>query len=360
MIPTATKSIFQTRLLEWAKSNPRPMPWKAERNPYFIWLSEIILQQTRVAQGTSYYEKIISIYPDVFALAGTSEDELMKVWEGLGYYSRARNLHHTAKCIANEMNGVFPDTYDEILKLKGIGEYTAAAIASFAFDLPHAVVDGNVFRVLSRFFGIELPIDSNEGKKYFSRLANELLIKNKSAIYNQAIMDFGAIQCTPKSPDCDSCTLSENCQAKLKDQVKTLPLKDKKIKKSNRYFNYMLFIGDGFIWVGRREQKDIWQQLYEFPMLETKEPSTDINGLIRDFLAQNDIYQSLDSLPIISSGTYIQQLTHQKISAVFHEIQLNNDTLTFLQHWKKIMLRELKIFAFPRIIDLYLKEKNYL
>ncbi|MEM6964892.1 MAG: A/G-specific adenine glycosylase, partial [Bacteroidota bacterium] len=207
------KQFFTKQLLRWSETIDRPMPWKGEKNPYLIWLSEIILQQTRVEQGLPYFLKFKANYPTVHDLANAPEDEVMKLWEGLGYYSRARNLHFTAKFISKELNGIFPKNYDSILKLKGVGAYTAAAIASFAYDLPHAVVDGNVYRVLSRFFGIKTPIDTTEGKKQFTQLANELLVSDQAAKYNQAIMDFGAIQCMPKNPLCHECTFQTTCKA---------------------------------------------------------------------------------------------------------------------------------------------------
>ena len=204
------KHFFTKNLLKWFASHHRPMPWKGEKNPYLIWLSEIILQQTRVEQGLPYFLKFKENYPTVTDLANAPEDEVMRLWQGLGYYSRARNLHFTAKYIAYDLNGEFPNTYTEILKLKGVGAYTAAAISSFAYDLPNAVVDGNVYRVLARYFGIETPIDTTEGKKKFTKLAYELLDKKRPADYNQAIMDLGATQCTPKNPNCKNCPLNKN------------------------------------------------------------------------------------------------------------------------------------------------------
>ncbi|MCR9286527.1 MAG: A/G-specific adenine glycosylase [Bacteroidetes bacterium] len=226
------KQFFTKKLMEWFSQNHRPLPWKGEKNPYYVWLSEIILQQTRVEQGLPYFEKFKSTYPTVAGLANAPEDEVMKLWEGLGYYSRARNLHFTAKYISKELGGVFPSDFEGILKLKGVGPYTAAAIASFAFDLPHAVVDGNVYRVLSRFFGIEKAIDSTEGKKEFSKLAQTLIDTKQPANYNQAIMDFGATHCKPSSPNCGKCLMSLNCFAFKNSKIESLPFKSKKKKKT--------------------------------------------------------------------------------------------------------------------------------
>ena len=223
-----TKHFFTKNLMAWFATNHRPMPWKGEKNPYLIWLSEIILQQTRVEQGLPYFLKFKENYPTVTDLANAPEDEVMRMWQGLGYYSRARNLHFTAKHIAYDLNGVFPKTYVEILKLKGVGTYTAAAIASFAYDLPNAVVDGNVYRVLARYFGIETPIDSTIGKKEFTKLAYELLDNKRPADYNQAIMDFGATQCKPKKPNCINCPLNQKCIGFNTQKIDTLPIKTKK------------------------------------------------------------------------------------------------------------------------------------
>ena len=234
------KLFFTKKLLEWYAQNDRPMPWKGIKNPYFIWLSEVILQQTRVEQGLPYYLKFIKKYPTINSLAKAPEDEILKLWEGLGYYSRARNLHAAAKEIVVNYNGIFPTTYEEILKLKGVGEYTASAIASFAYDLPRAVIDGNVYRVLTRFFGIHTPVDTSKGKKKIRLLADCLLETQKPALYNQAIMDFGAIQCTPKTPECSVCTLKNACTGYGLKKVNTYPVKSKKIKKRKRHFYYLV------------------------------------------------------------------------------------------------------------------------
>ena len=350
------QQFFTKQLLKWAKTIDRPMPWKGEKNPYFIWLSEIILQQTRVEQGLPYFLKFKEKYPTVHDLANAPEDEVMKLWEGLGYYSRARNLHFTAKNISENLNGEFPKTLDEILKLKGVGVYTAAAIASFAYDLPHAVVDGNVYRVLSRYFGIETPIDSTEGKKEFAALANVLLEKKKAAIYNQAIMDFGATQCTPKLTDCKKCFLKKNCQAFQKGKVADLPVKSKKIKKKTRYFNYLVLNEGKNVWVQKRIQKDIWQNLYEFPLIETE-------ALLKnDVLSKNEIWQDLildfDYEIKHISTPFRQQLTHRTIIATFLEIDLPANFSIKKNTYIKVDRKNLSKFAFPKIIDLYLKDNS--
>ncbi|MBL4704506.1 MAG: A/G-specific adenine glycosylase, partial [Flavobacteriales bacterium] len=259
---------FNSKIISWYTVHKRDLPWRKTKNPYKIWLSEIILQQTRIDQGTSYYLKFEAHYPTINDLANASEDEVLKDWQGLGYYSRARNLHGTAKHIVNELGGEFPNTYQEILKLKGVGDYTASAIASFCFGESEAVVDGNVYRVLSRYFGIETPIDSGKGKKEFKQLANQLICTENPSTFNQGIMEFGALQCKPKSPDCSQCPFQSSCVAYAKDKVGLLPIKEKKLKQRNRFFDYFLFLDNQQTILQQRTQKDIWQQLYEFPMIE--------------------------------------------------------------------------------------------
>ncbi len=265
------KKFFFEILIKWNRNeNKREMPWKGEKDPYKIWISEIILQQTRVQQGLAYYNRFIKTWPNVKSLAKADEQKVYKLWEGLGYYSRCRNLIATAKYINNELGGRFPEKYENILSLKGVGDYTAAAIASFAFNLPYAVVDGNVFRVLSRFFGIEIPVDTTEGKKLFKALANELIDKKNPAEYNQAIMDFGAIVCKPLLPLCSECPLQKKCIAFQKKLVNVLPLKQKSINTRQRFFNYLQVEHKNKIYVNQRTGKDIWQNLHEFILIESK------------------------------------------------------------------------------------------
>ncbi len=258
---------FGETLIHWYEENKRDLPWRDTKDPYKIWISEIILQQTRVVQGYDYYCRFIRRFPDVFALAAAGEDEVMKYWQGLGYYSRARNLHEAARSIA--ARGTFPDTYEEVRKLKGVGDYTAAAICSFAYGMPCAVVDGNVYRVLSRWLGVEEPIDTTQGKKLYAALAGELLEKSVPALYNQAIMDFGALQCVPSSPSCMFCPLADSCVALQKGLVDVLPRKQHKTKVSNRYFLYFYIDAGGDTFLHKREAGDIWHNLYEFPLIET-------------------------------------------------------------------------------------------
>lgn len=260
------KRQFADLLLNWYAAHRRTLPWRGISDPYKIWVSEIILQQTRVAQGFDYYERFIEAFPTVDALALADEDEVMRLWQGLGYYSRARNMHAAARQIVER--GSFPETYEEVRKLKGVGDYTAAAICSFAFNQPLAVVDGNVYRVLSRYLGIEEPIDTSHGKKLFAQLAAELLPPNRAADYNQAVMDFGALQCIPSSPDCAHCVLNEDCAAYLQGSVSQLPIKQHRTKVAERFFVYLLVSTPDGIWLRQRGQGDIWQGLYEPPLLE--------------------------------------------------------------------------------------------
>lgn len=349
---------FRTQLMAWFAQNHRPLPWKGERNPYFIWLSEIILQQTRVEQGMPYYQRFVAAYPTVTDLADAPEDHVMKLWEGLGYYSRARNLHAAAKYIAYDCEGIFPKTYDEILKIKGVGVYTAAAIASFAYDSPYAVVDGNVYRVLSRYFGIDTPIDGGEGQKLFKALAQSLLDITQPANYNQAIMDFGATQCTPKVARCSSCPLMDSCTAMQQKQVDFLPVKAKKLIKKNRYLHYLVFKKEEQTWIRRREEKDIWQHLYEFPLIETEEPN------IGDSLIENDAFAKFFFTKVIPirptkiSRVYKQQLTHQTIYATFYELEISDEKLLKNSDFVKIFEKEIKNFAFPRLFDWYFQDKS--
>lgn len=342
-------AFFSKTLLAWFATNHRPMPWKGARDPYIIWLSEIILQQTTVAQGTAYFEKFCKRYPSVSDLANAPADDVMKMWEGLGYYSRARNLHETAKHITHVLNGLFPNTYDDILKLKGVGSYTAAAIASFAYDLPHAVLDGNVYRVLSRFFGIETPIDTTEGKHLFMELANTVLDKKRPADFNQAMMDFGATHCTPAKPKCVECPFQTECSAFRDNIVDILPIKSKKMVRRTRYFNYLVINEGDFIYIRKRTEKDIWQELYEFPLIETEEYVEILRG--------GDFPIPLSEIHLVQRSQPFQQLlTHQKIIATFWEFETKT-RLDTVSDFQKIKRTNLSDFALPKIIDIYLKEK---
>lgn len=351
--PDEKKLFFQQYILNWYTENPRPLPWKQTKNPYLIWLSEIILQQTRVEQGTPYYNKFAEQYPSVKDLADAPEDEVMKLWEGLGYYSRARNLHATAKHIAYDLGGEFPNMHAEILKLKGVGPYTAAAISSFAFDLPNAVVDGNVYRVLARFFGIDTPIDTTAGKKLFAKLAQACLHEKKAGAYNQAIMNFGALQCSPKNPDCTTCPLTDKCTALHDNTIALLPIKSKKLKKRDRHFHYLIINEGQEVLLNKRTQKDIWQQLYEFPLIELETSEKDKNTIKKSALWQK-LFGENEVIITKISKPYRQTLSHQKIIAHFWEIEAKVSAPQFL----RINRAAIRQYAFPKVIDWYLQDKS--
>jgi len=314
---------FSNTLIYWYLQNNRELPWRKTKNPYFIWLSEIMLQQTRVAQGIAYYLKFTSTFPTVFDLAKADESTVLKMWQGLGYYSRARNLHFSAKLIANEFNGEFPSTYNEIIKLKGIGDYTASAIASICFDEPTAVVDGNVYRVLSRYFGIKTPINSSAGIKEFKILAQSLIDKNKAGTFNQAIMDFGALHCKPQNPLCETCPFSDSCFALEKKLTKELPVKEKKVKVRKRYFNFLVIkTKDNRTILSERKGKGIWQGLYQFPLIESdKTINKEELILSEDF---TNLFPSKTTLSLFNSKEIIHKLSHQHLHTQFWIIETKN------------------------------------
>lgn len=338
---------FSSLLIKWYKENKRDLPWRDTTNPYKIWLSEIILQQTRVDQGLSYYLKFIKNFPTIDKLANAKEEKVLKLWQGLGYYSRARNLHFTAKYIVNKYNGKFPENYKEILALKGIGEYTAAAISSFSYNMPYPVIDGNVYRVLARFFNINTPIDSTLGKKEFKALAEELIDKKNPAEYNQAIMEFGALQCTPKQPNCEGCIFNTKCLGLKNNTITTLPLKEKKTKVRNRFFNYLVFTDKHHTLIKNRTEKDIWQGLFDFPLIETTKSIDLFENL------NLEQYKKLNTIPtksIQKSTEYIHILSHQKIHATFWAIHLD-DVNSIHTNELKILMKEIENYPVPKLIE---------
>ena len=303
---------FSKNLITWYLANKRDLPWRGESDPYFIWLSEIMLQQTRVEQGLPYYLKFTEAFPSVKDLADAHEDRVLKLWQGLGYYSRARNLHHTAKVIAYEFNEKFPSTHKELMSLKGIGDYTASAIASICFNLPTAVVDGNVYRVLSRHFGIETPVNSSQGIKEFKSLAQELIDTDDPGTYNQAIMEFGARYCVPQKPDCENCIFATTCEAYKLDKVKVLPIKIRKQKIRKRYFNYIIPLSnENLTDLKQRDQNGIWQRLYEFPLVESEKEITkgelETNHSYREIAASYEIEEVIR----YQEAAVIHKLSHQ-------------------------------------------------
>ena len=344
---------FSKTLIQWYLQNKRDLPWRNDINPYTIWLSEIMLQQTRVAQGLPYFLRFTSAFPTVFDLANAEEEEVLKLWQGLGYYSRARNLHKTAKQIAFEFNGEFPKNYSELLHLKGIGDYTAAAIASFAYNENVPVVDGNVFRVLSRYFDVETDIASSGAKKEFTQLAAELLPKGQANIFNQAIMEFGALQCVPKNPDCGNCIFNDSCLALQKKKVAQLPVKSKKTRVTNRYFNYLVFSDEtNKTIICKRIQKGIWHNLYEFPLLETEKAESDI-AVLNLIKNQSFVTNAVQEVTLFNSIPIVHKLSHQHLTIKFWKVKVEGALLNGID------CESASNFPFPIVVYKFI-EKDWL
>jgi A/G-specific adenine glycosylase len=345
---------FSHILLIWDReTNTRDLPWKSEKDPYKVWLSEIILQQTRVDQGLKYYQKFLSRFPTIHELAAADDETVYKLWEGLGYYSRCKNLLVTARTVSRDLDGWFPRDFHQLTKLRGIGPYTAAAIASFAFNQPRAVVDGNVYRVLARIFGEHIPIDSTAGKKFFSSLANDLLDPAMPAAYNQAIMDFGATVCKPV-PDCSSCPFRLHCAAYSTDEIDRLPVKEKKLQIKTRLFNYFVLHHDGTIAVKKRTAKDIWQNLYEFPLVESPDLRVNFPSALHALGIQKNEHRYL----LHPTQSFRQQLTHQLIHARFFKLHtVTKPKSTQDVQWVKP--NALARLAFPKIIREYLEQEGF-
>ncbi|UJH66130.1 A/G-specific adenine glycosylase [Allomuricauda sp. SCSIO 65647] len=326
---------FSAKILAWYHENKRELPWRKTNDPYNIWLSEVMLQQTRVAQGLPYYEKFIRAFPTVHDLAAASEERVLKLWQGLGYYSRARNMHATAKIIVDERGGSFPDTHKDLLKLKGVGDYTASAIASICFNEPQPVVDGNVYRVLARYFGVDVAINAPKGARYFKALAREVMSIDNIRDYNQGIMEFGAIQCSPRNPRCGSCPLSDSCVALADKRIDELPIKLKKQKIKNRYFNYLvLFDKAGNTLLEQRKGKGIWQNLYQFPLIES-EGELDKELLLAKVISQKK-FKEIKSLDPINEEPIVHKLSHQHLYTRFWKLKLSH-TLNDGISWKNII-----------------------
>lgn len=343
-------SIFMQTIHEWYARNKRDLPWRIAPDAYKIWISEIMLQQTRVAQTVYYFNRFISELPTVVELAKADEDTVLKLWQGLGYYTRGRNLHAAARIIVEKYNGEFPNNYHEIIKLPGIGQYTAAAIASIAFNQPYAVVDGNVFRVLSRYFGNSTPIDSEKGKKEFRNLATEVLERKNPALHNQAMMEFGALQCIPKSPDCRNCPINTSCFAATHNMVKNLPVKSRIVKTTTRFFYYYIIVCGDYFLLQKRTENDIWKNMYQFPLIETKNEISDADIL------QTEIPWLVDcSINIINlSDTKKHQLTHQTIFARFIYTETNKIPLPG-PNFFKVHKKDIFTFAVPRLLEPVIK-----
>ena len=355
-LTTGQKRFFTTGLMQWhANDNDRSLPWKYEKDPYKIWLSEIILQQTRAEQGMPYYLKFTDAFPTIKHMAKADDEMVYRLWQGLGYYNRCKNMLATARYINSELNGKFPDTYESLLQLKGIGPYTAAAIASFAFRRQCAVVDGNVYRVLSRYFGIDTPFDTGEGQNLFRQLANELLDKNDSAGYNQAIMDLGATICTPRLPQCDKCPLQKNCVAYKQDLIEILPVRSKKTTVKKRYFHYIMLVAAGKVWLHKRDGKDIWQNLHEPYLIEEK------NVMDVQAIKGHELYKKLkiDKAQLQYEGMLSQKLTHQFIETHFYTIQLKMQVSVPFKVGNWVALEDLGKIAFPKTLVSFLEKKLY-
>lgn len=353
-------NFLSKNLQKWYLENKRELPWRDTKDPYKIWLSEIILQQTQVIQGLPYYEKFIRKYPKVETLANAPEDQLMRDWQGLGYYSRARNLHYSAKHISSKLNGDFPETYEDILKLKGVGKYTAAAIASFAFKESKAVVDGNVIRVISRLFAMDEPVDQNPGQKKIEELAGEIIDSKNPDLHNQAIMELGAMICTPKNPKCQICPLNNKCEALAQSRQSDFPIKTKKIKIRNRYFYYLVILSQDKILMRKRGEKDIWQNLYDFPLLEFE----------KDVIEKN-LLEDKSIKELIKEGFRIEEITpyqkhllsHQRIWAKFIILQ-NEKTINteILKAFNKVTFHTIEVsknLGKPILIVNFLKKYIY-
>lgn len=341
-------------LIQWYEINRRELPWRETSDPYKIWISEVILQQTRVAQGLEYYNRFVERFPDVSSLAEAGEDELMKMWQGLGYYSRARNLHTAACEIVERYAGVFPTDYHDVRSLKGIGDYTAAAICSFAYNQPYATVDGNVYRVLARLFGIDMPIDTPAAKRRFAELATDLMDRQQAALHNQAMMEFGALQCVPRSPDCTNCPLAQQCIALRQGSVEKLPVKAGRTAVKPRYFNYLyLHCGEQTVLV-RRTGHDIWKNLYEFPLIETEKP-LDFEQLRND--PRFPVWVGDQEYTVVHSVSMPKhQLSHRTIYANFYEIDLKQWPESLPPEALLMAREEITRYPVSRLTELYLQQ----
>ena len=339
---------FNSLILIWFDKNKRNLPWRDQSHPYKIWLSEIILQQTRVAQGTDYYLNFVKQFPTVQHLASATEQKVLRLWQGLGYYSRARNLHFTAKWIVEELNGIFPSTFTELLKLKGVGEYTAAAIASIAFHEAVPAIDGNAFRVLARYFNIELDISAPKTKKYFFELGKKIIDHDRPGDFNQAVMELGATICLPQNPLCEICPVNESCEALAKNKVKQLPVKSKKVKVTNRHFHFFeISDGKNFLMV-KRKKKDVWQNLYTFPLIET----ADSESITSDSF--------LDKIPLKKNHELFHILTHQRLHIIFWHAIVNSKQLNSISKDLDAEIyqsEDLEKLPLPRPMEKYLDLK---
>jgi A/G-specific adenine glycosylase len=345
--------LFAKEIIMWYHENKRELPWRDTKDPYLIWLSEVILQQTRVMQGLSYYHLFAETFPTVLDLADADEDTVLRMWQGLGYYSRARNLHKAAKMIVKEHQGEFPSDYVTLLTLPGIGSYTAAAVASFSTNTVHAVVDGNVFRVLARYWGIKEAINTPKGKKIFTILANELIDVNNPAIYNQAIMEFGALQCKPKNPNCGVCPIRSDCYSFIHQEVDVLPVKLRKSQSRNRYFNYFIIRHGERILMNKRGKGDIWQHLHDFPLIESEK---DLKP--EELIVHSEFFEKFGGNLTFKyiSERYKHVLSHQNIYARFFEISGSSIAINENTSWNYVLIKDLDKLAKSKLIVSFLEE----
>lgn len=350
------KKCFSEILLQWYHVHKRDLPWRNTRDAYVIWLSEVIMQQTRVRQGLPYFNKFLKAFPTIEDLANSQEVKILRLWQGLGYYSRAKNLHACAKNIMRNWRGEFPESYNDLLKLEGVGKYTAAAIASFAFDKKVAVVDGNVYRVVARIFGLFDDIASPSGQRRFQEFAQELLPNEQTADYNQAIMEFGALQCTPRQPLCDSCVFAESCYANQNNAHYKLPVKSKKVKVTNRYFDFAVFRYQDTLYLKRREGKDIWNGLYDFYMVEADSVREE-DVVAEEILA----WESISGEAVIAdvSPVYKHVLTHQRLFARFFLIDLSEQLSEPWEGLKRYPLEKVQNLPKPILINNYLSKNIF-
>ncbi|NJK96637.1 MAG: A/G-specific adenine glycosylase [Bacteroidales bacterium] len=347
---------ISNKLINWYLVNKRDLPWRNTSDPYLIWVSEIILQQTRVAQGMPYYYRFIEVFSSVAHLASAPQEQVLKLWQGLGYYSRARNMHLAAKQIVEKYNGLFPDNFKELLKLKGVGEYTAAAVASLAYNEIVPVVDGNVIRVLSRIFGIEEPVDKSSVLKEIKFLATDIIPAKNPALHNQAIMEFGALQCVPLNPECNICPVQENCLAFRYKKTDTIPFKKSKVKVKDRFFYYFIIHNNTHVYFQRRQSGDIWEGLFEFPLVETKSNilPENIPSLAAEFLLPGVKYRIFG---ISESIKHI--LTHQKLFVCFIHINIENLSTKLPDGWLPVPSDKVRDLAVPRVIDRYMDSRDF-
>jgi A/G-specific adenine glycosylase len=344
---------FSNILLSWYQTHKRDLPWRNTSNPYYIWVSEIILQQTRVQQGLAYYLRFIERFPSIELLAESKLDEVLKLWEGLGYYSRARNMHKAAQQIVHQYKGKFPNTYSSLLKLNGVGDYTASAIASFAFNESVPVIDGNVYRVIGRYLGISYDINSVKGKTKYKEAASELMDSKNAAQYNQAIMEFGALQCVPKNPNCDVCPLNGSCYSAIKQTVEEFPVKRNKVKITQRFFYFFVVSCEETFVLHQRKANDIWNNLYQFPLIEVSKKES-IENIVDQFTRNRDV----DAFELLGVSKEVKHvLSHQHIFARFIRIELN-EIPGLKANEVSVSRAKMKEYSLPRIITRYLEQND--